>query len=183
MKCLTYETIHQEEFLKEESPSRGMGASVSFFGIVRDKNEGRKVTHLIYEAYESLAEVMMDDLLGKAARMWPILNAKILHRLGKVEVGQIAVAIEVSSAHRDEAYRASRFLINEVKSKVPIWKKEYFEDGIYHWGSCEHHPHSFYRSLHEIKDLLVERKNIKIFIPEKYHQLSREREYLNEVMV
>ncbi len=166
MKRLTYETIHQEEFSKQESPSRGRGASVSFFGIVRDENKGRKVTHLIYEAYESLAEVMMDDLLGKAARIWPILDAKILHRLGKVEVGQIAVAIEVSSAHRDEAYRASRFLIDEVKSKVPIWKKEYFEDGIYHWGSCEHpspsHPHSSHQSSHQMKGPSVERKDIKI---------------------
>lgn len=167
MKYLTYETIKQAEFPGQARSSQGIGASLSFFGIVRDSHKGRKVTHLVYEAYESLAETMIEELLEKTGRLWPVLEARILHRLGTVEAGQIAVAIDVSSAHRDEAYRASRFLIDEIKSKVPIWKKEYFEDGIYHWGSCDHHARLSFPSLHEIQSLSSQRGDIKIFTPEK----------------
>lgn len=112
------------------------GASVLFLGIVRDHSESRSVLFLEYEAYEAMAEQMLRELVREAYRHWPIQEVRLVHRLGQVEVGEIAVAIEVRSAHRDEAYAASRFLIEEIKHNVPIWKKEYFADGTSTWRHC-----------------------------------------------
>ena len=113
------------------------GASVLFLGVVRDHSEGRKVLFLEYEAYEEMAERMIGELTGKAAEKWPLEQVKVLHRLGRVGLGEIAVAIEVQSAHRDEAYQASRFLIDEIKHRVPVWKKEHFTDGTSGWSQCD----------------------------------------------
>jgi len=115
------------------------GASVFFLGIVRDNSQGRGVLYLEYEAYEEMAERMIQELVDSAFRRWVVEDIKILHRLGRVELGEIAVAIEVRSVHRDEAYEASRSLIEEIKNKVPIWKKEYFSDGTSEWSPCQFH--------------------------------------------
>ena len=114
------------------------GASVLFLGIIRNHSEGRRVLCLEYEAYEEMAERLIQDLIEEAKSRWPVDQIQILHRLGKVGLGQIAVGIEVLAAHRDEAYQASRFLIEGIKRKVPIWKKEYFEDGTSAWSRCQH---------------------------------------------
>lgn len=114
------------------------GAEVIFVGKVRNHSEGKKVLYLEYEAYESMAEKMIGDLILRAKTLWPVDGVKVLHRLGKVGLGQTAILIEVSAAHRDEAYRASRFLIEEIKHQVPIWKKEHFEDGTSQWSLCRH---------------------------------------------
>lgn len=133
------------------------GAEVIFLGKVRDhshagsqrfrharanstfsSSQGKKVLYLEYEAYETMAENMIKDLIIKVKTLWPVDHVSVLHRLGKVKVGETAVLIEVFSAHRDEAYQASRFLIEEIKHKVPIWKKEYFEDGASEWSLCQH---------------------------------------------
>ncbi len=136
--CLTYETIDARTFITTGEAAGTAGGTVLFFGIVRNQALQRQVTHLVYEAYEPLAERMIDELISKAMRIWPLLRIQVLHRLGRVEAGEIAVAIEVISKHRDEAYKASRFLIDQIKTDVPVWKKEYFEDGSYRWGQCEH---------------------------------------------
>ena len=115
------------------------GASVLFFGIVRNHTEGRKVLYLEYEAYEKMADRMIRELIDFAFRHWPVETIHVLHRLGRVDLGEIAVAIDVRSAHRDEAYQASRYLIEEIKHNVPIWKKEYFEDGTSEWSLCQSH--------------------------------------------
>lgn len=184
MKYLTHQKI-EEEFFKARP--WGTGASVFFFGTVRGSHQGKKVTHLTYEAYEVLAEAMIEDILKRASKNWRNIGVQILHRLGKVATGEIAVAIEVCSAHRDEAYQTSRFLIDEIKSRVPIWKKEYFEDGIYQWGICDHHGLGFSDvprpPLFEINSDVDVRKDIRIVGSKYYQQMSREREYLNEVMV
>jgi molybdopterin synthase catalytic subunit len=91
---------------------------------------------LEYDAYEEMAERILGELVGKACRQWDLEEVKLLHRLGRVELGEIAVAIAVESAHRNEAYQASRFLIEEIKHTVPIWKKEYFADGTSEWSLC-----------------------------------------------
>jgi molybdopterin synthase catalytic subunit len=96
-----------------------------------------------------MAETLIDQLVLAAQAQWPLDHVRLLHRVGRVRLGEIAVAIEVSSAHRDEAYRASRFLIDEIKHRVPIWKKEHFSDGSSEWSLCRHpaahanhaHPH------------------------------------------
>ena len=113
------------------------GASIVFLGIVRGDSDGKKVIYLEYEAYEEMAEQMINQLVTSAFEKWPLEDIKVLHRLGRVWLGQIAVAIEAKSVHRDEAYQASRYLIEEIKHKVPIWKKEYFADGTSEWSLCQ----------------------------------------------
>lgn len=115
------------------------GASVLFLGIVRNHSKGKAVLYLEYEAYEEMAERMIHELVKSAFERWKLGDIKILHRIGTVGLGEIAVAIEVSSAHRDEAYQASRYLIEEIKHKVPLWKKEFFEDGTSEWSLCQSH--------------------------------------------
>jgi len=132
---LTRQVIRLNEFL-EEKKDHIAGASVLFIGMVRNHSEGKKVTCLEYEAYESMAEKILLNLTDEARSSWPVHQIRLVHRLGYVRLGEIAVAIEVTAAHRDEAYQASRFLIEEIKHKVPIWKREFFEDGTSHWSSC-----------------------------------------------
>jgi len=136
---LTHSKISTNEFL-ESSEDFAAGAGVLFFGMIRNhsSSSSQKVLYLEYEAYESMAEQLIGELIVKAYEKWPLEKIKILHRLGRVGLGEIAVAIEVRAAHRDEAYQASRFLIEEIKHRVPIWKKEYFEDGTTAWGMCRH---------------------------------------------
>lgn len=116
-----------------------IGASVLFLGTVRNHSKGRGVLYLEYEAYEEMAEGMIQRLMDAAFRQWPLEDVKLFHRLGRVGLGEIAVAIDVRSVHRDEAYRASRYLIEEIKHRVPIWKKEFFEDGTSEWSLCPAH--------------------------------------------
>jgi len=97
---------------------------------------GKKVLYLEYEAYEELAEKTIDEIIKLSRKSWKLESVKALHRLGKLEVGDIAVAIDIRSEHRDEAYKASRFIIDSIKHKAPIWKKEYFDDGTSQWARC-----------------------------------------------
>lgn len=140
---LTREPINVYEVIVSSPPgsrsdehSFRSGASVLFLGKVRNQSQGRQVLYLEYEAYESMAEGLIESLIVEAQTIWKIDCVKVLHRLGKVELGEAAVFIEVGSAHRDEAYQASRFLIEGIKHQVPIWKKEYFTDGTSEWGLC-----------------------------------------------
>jgi molybdopterin synthase catalytic subunit len=116
-----------------------VGANVLFLGVVRRHSHGKEVLYLEYEAYERIAERMIHELILSAFKRWLLEEIRLIHRLGRVELGEIAVAINVSSAHRDEAYEASRYLIEEIKHKVPIWKKEYFADGTSEWSQCQEH--------------------------------------------
>lgn len=129
--------------LPQDDMGFSSGAEVLFIGKVRNHSGGRKVLFLEYEAYETMAEKMIQDFIGEALTRWPVDCITVLHRLGKVELGEAAVVITVESAHRDEAYQASRFLIEEIKHKVPIWKKEYFEDGTSLWSRCGHREESY----------------------------------------
>ncbi len=116
------------------------GAEVLFFGVVRDHSQGRKVLYLDYEAYEPMAEKLLGEAIREASSKWPLVHARVLHRTGRVGLGEIAVALRVSAAHRDEAYKASRFLIEAIKHRVPIWKKEHFADGTCQWSLCPRDP-------------------------------------------
>ena len=113
------------------------GARVSFEGRVRDHNEGRRVERLEYEAYTPLAEKEGARILAEAAARWPIIVARCVHRIGPLQIGECAVWVGVSSAHRDEAFAACRYIIDELKLRLPIWKKEYYTDGDSGWVSCE----------------------------------------------
>jgi molybdopterin synthase catalytic subunit len=105
------------------------GAIVPFIGTTRNNNEGRKVIGLNYEAYPEMAEKELARIGEEAKTKWPICKMAIVHRLGAVQIGEASVIIVVSSAHRDAAFAASRFAIEEIKKTVPIWKKEVFEGG------------------------------------------------------
>ena len=113
------------------------GGYVSFEGWVRDHNEGRRVLRLEYEAMSSLAEREGERIIAEACARFGVEHAVCVHRVGPLEIGAIAVWVGVAARHRDEAFRACRYVIDEVKHRVPIWKKEYYEDGDSGWVNCE----------------------------------------------
>lgn len=113
------------------------GAYAGFEGRVRNHNEGREVQRLEYEAYAPLAEKEGARIVEEAAARWPIIAARCVHRTGVLGIGECAVWVGVISPHRDEAFAACRYIIDEVKLRLPIWKKEYYADGDSGWVSCE----------------------------------------------
>lgn len=117
------------------------GALCLFAGVVRNENVGRRVTHLEYEAYEEMALEVLADIERQARGRWPVTEVRIVHRLGRLEIGEPSVAVAVASAHRAEAFAACRFAIDTLKQTAPIWKKEFFEGGAT-WvegpGQCGH---------------------------------------------
>jgi len=115
------------------------GATVVFEGIVRNHSRGRRTMFLDYEAYEEMALKQMESLLAQALSEFQIRDATIVHRLGRLQIGEISVLILVASAHRAAAFDACRWLIDTLKRTVPIWKKEYFEDGAV-WADGEPFP-------------------------------------------
>lgn len=100
-----------------------------FIGTVRNETNGRVVRYLEFEAYETMAVKELEVLVGQAAERWPLEAVSVHHRTGRVDVCGIAVVIAVSAAHRDAAFRGCRYIIDELKKSVPIWKKEVFHDG------------------------------------------------------
>lgn len=112
--------------------SAELGAVVSFVGQVRNHHEGRAVTALSYSAYAPMAERICGEIVAAAEARWPV-RATMRHRIGDLAIGEDAVAIVVASAHRDEAFAACRWLIEEVKARVPIWKRERYADGSEAW--------------------------------------------------
>ena len=117
------------------------GAVVVFDGIVRNNTRGRQTLHLDYESYEEMALRQMNDLAAEARQRFGVRQVTIVHRLGRLAVGETSVLIVVASAHRAQAYEASRFLIDTLKKTVPIWKKETFVDGAV-WSDGEPFPES-----------------------------------------
>lgn len=115
------------------------GAIVIFDGIVRNHSRGRRTLYLEYEAYESMALAQLQKLAAEASERFEVREAAIVHRLGRLEIGESSVLIAVFSAHRAAAFEACRWLIDTLKKTVPIWKKEYFEDGAV-WADGEPFP-------------------------------------------
>jgi MoaE-MoaD fusion protein len=115
------------------------GAAVIFEGMVRDNTRGQRTLYLDYEAYEEMALRQMNVLAEQALRQFPIRDVAMVHRLGRLEIGEASVLIVVASAHRTAAFDACRWLIDTLKRTVPIWKKEYFEDGAV-WADGEPFP-------------------------------------------
>lgn len=113
------------------------GAYVAFEGWVRNHNEGREVLRLEYEAYESLGIKEGERIIAEAGRRFGGAGVYCVHRLGPLEIGDIAVIVGISTAHRGEAFDACRYVIDEVKHRVPIWKKEHYVDGDSGWVNCE----------------------------------------------
>jgi molybdopterin synthase catalytic subunit len=110
------------------------GAIVSFAGQARDHSREREVKYLEYEIYEGMAGKELDKIAREAADKWNFTACTVVHRFGKVDVGEASILIAVSSPHRDESFKATRYIIDEIKKRVPIWKKEFYADGS-HWIS------------------------------------------------
>lgn len=126
--------------LEREVSDPAAGAIVTFTGITRRDNAGRRVIRLEYEAYEAMALAEMRKLAREAGERWKIVRIAIAHRVGTVDIGETSVAIAVAAAHRAEAFDACRFAIDRLKEAVPIWKKEYFEGGEIWIGCQSSHP-------------------------------------------
>jgi molybdopterin synthase catalytic subunit len=138
------ERIDAQELVRRlKHPSDG--AIVLFDGIVRDNSRGRRTLYLDYEAYEVMALKQMKSLATEARTRFQVRGASIIHRLGRLEIGETSVLIVVSSAHRAAAFDACRWLIDTLKKTVPIWKKEYFEDGAV-WADGEPFPEEIRQS-------------------------------------
>jgi MoaE-MoaD fusion protein len=114
------------------------GGEAIFIGRVRRWNEGKKIRHLFYECHVSMADREILKIETEMAGRWPLRKIHIEHRIGKLEIGDIAVIIAVSAEHRAEAMEACRYGIDELKHRVPIWKKEVSEDGEEWVGACRH---------------------------------------------
>ena len=115
------------------------GAAVVFEGVVRNHTRGRKTLYLHYEAYEEMALRQMQGLCEQAIKKFQVRDVALVHRLGRLEIGETSVLVVVASAHRAAAFDACRWLIDTLKRTVPIWKKEFFEDGAV-WADGEPFP-------------------------------------------
>lgn len=125
---ITSEVLDPHALLREvEAP--GVGAVATFLGLVRDHNQGRRVLHLVYEAYQPLAERALQRILDEARERWPSVVLAVHHRTGTLAIGEASVAIAAASPHRADAFAACRYAIERVKQIVPIWKHEFFEGG------------------------------------------------------
>lgn len=115
------------------------GAAALFLGVVRDHHEGQSVRYLEYEAYDPMAVKVMRAIAEEVAERWDARKIGIIHRKGPLQIGELAVAVAVSTPHRKDAFEACRYGIDEVKVRAPIWKKEFYEGGerwVENCGGC-----------------------------------------------
>ncbi|MQF83131.1 molybdenum cofactor biosynthesis protein MoaE [SAR202 cluster bacterium AD-802-E10_MRT_200m] len=115
--------------------ARYNGGLVTFMGITRDETDGRSVRFLEYEAYDSMAEKVIRQILEESHELWNITDAAVEHRIGHVDIGELSLVVAVAAPHRKEAFAACGFIVDRIKEIVPIWKKEYFVDGSV-WVGC-----------------------------------------------
>jgi molybdopterin synthase catalytic subunit len=142
----------QPEALRRQLQDPTCGGYAAFEGWVRDYNDGRTVLRLEYEAFPPLALREGERILAEARQKFGVARARCAHRVGPLAVGELAVWVGVSAAHRGEAFDACRYIIDEVKHRVPIWKKEYYQDGDSGWVNCERcavaQPHQYQPHAH-----------------------------------
>ncbi|MBN1246575.1 MAG: molybdenum cofactor biosynthesis protein MoaE [Anaerolineae bacterium] len=112
-----------------------VGGVVTFVGVVRDNSEGRKTLYLEYEAYPAMAEKVLQQIADEVRARWPeVLDVAIVHRVGRLEIGETAIVIALAAAHRAQLFDALRYAIDRIKEIAPIWKKEFYLDGA-EWKS------------------------------------------------
>ena len=129
---LTHEPIDSAALL-ERAQSPAAGAVVMFLGVSRRMTRSHETVELTYEAYEEMAAKELGRLEAEARERWPLVECTIVHRLGLVPLGEASVAVAVASPHRREAFEAGEWLIDTLKQRVPIWKKEKWADGASQW--------------------------------------------------
>jgi len=139
MKIDLYQGVIPSEEILSAIKAGEDGAVVQFDGIVRNNTRGRQTLYLVYEAYEAMAVEQMRGLANEALTRFAIRDVVLVHRLGRLEIGETSVLIAVASAHRGAAFEACRWLIDTLKKTVPIWKKEHFVDGAV-WADGEPYP-------------------------------------------
>lgn len=125
---VTADVLHPEEAIAAVA-TPAAGAIDVFLGVVRDNNLDRRVRHLVYDAYPSMAEKVMREIAVEACERFGLEDAAVLHRTGRLEIGETSLLIAISSAHRAAAFDGGKWLVDTVKHKVPVWKKEVWEDG------------------------------------------------------
>ena len=141
MNLITLQRISALELTKYEHFPQ-CGALVTFEGVVRNHHQGRSVAWLYYEAYGSMSEKVLRCLIEEIEAEWPQCIVRVRHRIGTLEIGDVAVAIAVWAPHRHEAFQACAAMIDRIKHRVPIWKKETYQDGMTKWVKCEHHDNA-----------------------------------------
>lgn len=129
---VTPEPIRAPEVLERVGAAED-GAVLLFLGTVRNHNDGRAVTGMEYEAYEAMAAPVLEEIAGEAAERCGSDRIAVVHRVGELDVGEVSVAIAVSTPHRAEAYDASRYVIEAIKERLPVWKREHYVDGERRW--------------------------------------------------
>ncbi len=132
MILITHEPIDTEAVLRQVQSPRA-GAALLFVGTARELTNGRRTEWLEYECYREMAEKKLAELADEARRRWSLCGCVLVHRLGRVEIGEASVAVAVSSPHRHEAFQAGQWLIDTLKEVVPIWKQENYADGGTEW--------------------------------------------------
>lgn len=132
MISLTHSPIDSAAVLAQVA-SNDAGAVVLFLGTTREFTKGRQTASLDYECYPQMAEAKLAELEAQAREKWPLIHVSIVHRLGRLELGEASIAIAVSSPHRQAAFEAGKWLIDTIKEDVPIWKQENWADGTSEW--------------------------------------------------
>ena len=125
---ITNQEIDVQEVIRMSSDDSA-GAIDVFIGTVRNHSTGKKVVRLVYEAFDSMALKKLEELANQARERWPVAGVAIVHRKGDLSIGDVAVVVAVSTPHRSASFEACQWLIDTLKEVVPIWKKEYYEDG------------------------------------------------------
>jgi len=134
---LTKEPINVSK-VREQVLDPSCGAVVIFEGCVRNHHEGKKVKLLQYEAYPRMVLKVVQQIEEEARTHWDFGKVSVVHRLGTLDIGEVAVVVAVSSAHRKEAFEVCSFIMNELKQSAPIWKKETYQNGQSSWVGCSH---------------------------------------------
>ncbi len=138
MSCSIVRDEIDLEGLRRRAQAPRAGAVLIFCGDVRNHSQEQDVSFLEYEAHERMALKQITKIIEQAQQKWEIHKVEVIHRLGKLKVTDCSIAISVSTSHRNDAYEASRYIIDTIKHSVPIWKKEHFVNGVSNWSEgCE----------------------------------------------
>ncbi|KAI8086393.1 Molybdopterin biosynthesis MoaE [Halteromyces radiatus] len=133
---ITEEPIPSLDFITQQVQDDGAGAISTFSGTTRNTFQGKRVIQLEYQAYEGMTYKVLNSIVNESRQRWQIQHIAIYHRTGIVPVGYTSVVVATSSVHRGDAIHATQYLIDELKARCPIWKKEVYEDGSEWKGSC-----------------------------------------------
>ena len=122
------EPLDLDKLMKEAGTDRD-GSVVTFIGRARNESMGKRVEYLYYEIYNGMALKEIEKIVNLAAEKWSLSSCLVVHRYGRIGIGEPSIAIAVSSPHREESFQSAQYIISEIKDRVPIWKKEYYSDG------------------------------------------------------